>query len=133
MHVAPDRERGRLADDLAVEDDVDHGQVLGIKAELDGPTDEEWLDPIAVGEQRHRGGLCHPAGDRPPEGLADNRADRGSFGGPSTRKRAMGVVLVSACTRVLATCSAQAMKESLSSSKLLMPAASASAKKRSRI
>jgi hypothetical protein len=72
MHVAPDRIRDRLTDDLAAQDDVDHGEVLGIEAEFDGPTYEEWLDPVAVGEQRHRGGLCHPAGDRPPEGLADD-------------------------------------------------------------
>ena len=42
-------------------------------------------------------------------------------------KRSMGVWPVSACWRVLHTCSAQARKRSLSSLKLAMPCASASA------
>jgi len=39
MHVAPDRIRDRLTDDLTAEDDVDHGEVFWVKAQLDGPTD----------------------------------------------------------------------------------------------
>ncbi len=45
----------------------------------------------------------------------------------------MGASLVSAWIRVLATCSAQAEKSSFSCSKLLMPAASASVRNRSRM
>ncbi len=64
-----------------------------------------------------------------------SRSSDGSTGwsGPWLVNRSIGVWPVSACWRVLQTCSVQARNRSFSSVKLAMPYASASLKKRSRM
>jgi len=118
--VAARDERRRHAGLGAVQVDVDSREVLGVVSELDSPPDKGWVDAIGValeGDCRRAG---HPSRHRPPEGLSQLvGVDLAVGTGPlEAVDRAS---LVSACTRRLATCSAQAKNRSFSSSSEEMP------------
>ena len=71
-----DHERDRGPGRPAVQEHVDHRQVLRVIAQLNAPASEGRIDGIGVAVQRDGRNPGHPAGHRPPERLPDQRRVR---------------------------------------------------------
>src|SRR5712692_364194 len=132
MHVATEDERDRLASRMTFPVHVRRVRSSGSKR-------SSTRRPISASSTAYRLPVSETEAVLVTRRMTDQRkASRSSDGstawrGPWRGKRWIGVRPVSACTRVLHICSAQAMKRSWSCWKLAMPWASASSRNRSRI
>src|SRR5271169_3408783 len=67
VHVMADHERDRGPGRLAVQEQLDPGQIFRVIPQLDAPADEGGIDGVGVAFQRDGRGAGYPAGHRPAE------------------------------------------------------------------
>ena len=69
VHVAAGDERDRLPGGLAVQPDVDLGEIFRVVPQLDAAPGERGINRVRVAFERDGRGAGHPAGHRPAERL----------------------------------------------------------------